>query len=113
MKNMNEVELRFTHAGNCTKKLEDCHICQSNMEFFNSMSPDKLAACLEDRRPTKGQGGFHPNIGVICVENFISRTKDNVRKVNGKEHQTPRAENDVAVGFAVFSKLQNMGVEIR
>lgn len=40
---VNQVEARLGHAKGCKKAPEECNQCRSNMEFFNTLSPQMLS----------------------------------------------------------------------
>lgn len=45
-----QATARYGHAAKCKKPLDDCHVCQQNIAFFNTIPLPALSRISEERR---------------------------------------------------------------
>ena len=68
--NQQKADALHGHAKRCTKRIEECSICQLNVQFFASQSLSTLTEMSEDVPASRGRNPFI----ALVLSNYLDRT---------------------------------------
>ena len=89
------------HARKCNKKLEDCVMCQRNVQTYRSVSAPAINAVLCERQASAGRLRVADLVMTSLMRRAKEQTKDGV--------QGRRAKADFAAAFSVLGGYERRG----